>query len=196
MDQIDFNNIKIKLLTENNVINQFDCGNTDLNEFLQKDAIIQKNFMLNTSYLVYYDDKIVGFFTLSTDIINLKKLSDSYKEKFEGKEIKYKTFPAIKLGRLAIDKEFQQKGIGELLIQWIINYSLSISKNIGFRFISIDAYITAYKFYQKHYFQIVPKNLKQILEKFEKSKTRDKKAAEKMTIPMFLDLYKFKSLLS
>ncbi|KZX12322.1 GNAT family N-acetyltransferase [Methanobrevibacter curvatus] len=189
MEQINLKNIKIKLLNENHDLNDFDCGNEDLNEFLKKDSLFQKNIMLNTAYLAFYNGKIVGFLTISSDSLNLKKLGNKYKERFQDKEVGYKTFPTIKLGRFAVDKNFQDGGIGRVLIMWLINFAIQNSEKIGFRFINIDAYIIAFNFYKKYYFKPFPVDLEKIFRKYEKAKARDLKTANSMTLGMFLDLH-------
>jgi len=192
MNTIDFDKIKIRLINEDIDLNQFNCGNNDLNEFLKEDCIVQKKIMLNTTYLCIYNKEIVGFITISTDSINIKELGEEYEETFQNKEINYKRFPAIKIGRLAVDNKFQNKGIGEFLLHYLFEYLLKMSKELGFRFLSIDAYLSAYEFYTKNYFEVIPSHnekLEKIFQKFENSKIKNPEMANRMTISMFFDLY-------
>lgn len=100
MDGIDFKKIKIKILCGEDNTSQFHCEIDDISEFLKEDAIKQNNQMLNTIYVAHCKDKIIGFYTLSTDAISVKNLGKNYKEKFTDKNIGYKIYPALKLGRL------------------------------------------------------------------------------------------------
>jgi len=53
---------------------------------------------------------LLAFFALSADAIKINaKL-----------EIKYPVYPAIKIGRLAVDKKYKCKGVGSTLINWIL----------------------------------------------------------------------------
>lgn len=189
MIYLDFNKIKIKLLKENNDFRNFDCGNNDLNEFLKEDSLFQKNMMLNTTYLAFYREQLIGFLTVSADSINLRDLGENYKNFFQNKDIPYKRFPAIKLGRFAVDSSFQKNGVGNFLMKNFLDYIIYSSEKIGFRFVSVDAYIPAYKFYKNHYFEPISRNFDKTFEKYEKIKNIDLDNANKLTIQMFIDLY-------
>ena len=71
------------------------------------------NFLFNESldycrenlaivYLVYQGNKVLGYFSLSSDSVKINEKLD----------IKLKYYPSLKIGRLAVDKEFKRKGIG------------------------------------------------------------------------------------
>lgn len=198
MTTIDIEKIQIEPYDGKRNLSNFTCGHTDLDEFLKEDSIQQKEIMLNSTYLIIYDDNIIGFFTLSTDKIKLNNLENEYKQHFKDKNITYKEFPAIKLGRLGILEKLKGNGIGTFLINWIIYYSIGMSKNIGFRFITIDAYLgKPYEFYKKNHCKNIynPEKLKKEINKYEKLKERNHPDAYKRTVPMFIDLYKFKDYL-
>lgn len=109
---------------------EFDCGDDDLNEFLLKDSFINIDNSLSKIYLCQYEGQVIAFFSLSADSIKINKKL----------EIAYRTYPAIKIGRLAVHKDFQRMHIGSILIDWIIGFGLELRKDIGIRFISVDAY--------------------------------------------------------
>ena len=109
---------------------EFDCGDDDLNEFFLKDSLINIDNSLSKIYLCLYENKVVAFFSLSADSIKINKKL----------EIPYRTYPAIKIGRLAVHKDFQSMHIGSILIDWIVGFCLELRKDIGVRFISVDAY--------------------------------------------------------
>ena len=149
MSHVNFDKIEIVLYWCNQDVNQFDCGHEDINEFLQEDAFEQNKFMLNSTYLAYFDEKIIGFFTIFTDAIKIKELGEKYSEKFKNKNMVYDVYPAIKIGRLGVHKNYKKKGIGTYLLQWVFNLCIGISKDVGLRFITINAYMLVYEFYKK-----------------------------------------------
>ena len=55
-------------------------------------------------------EKISGYYTLSSNSISNDLIPDSFKKKLPKS---YLSLPAILLGRLAVDKDFQGKGIGK-----------------------------------------------------------------------------------
>ena len=124
---------------------EFDCGDDDLNEFLLEDSFINIDSSLSKIYLCLYEKKVVAFFSLSADSIKIN----------EKLEIAYRTYPAIKIGRLAVHKDFQRMHIGSILIEWVVGFCLELRKDIGVRFISVDAYNREriISFYNENFFE-------------------------------------------
>ena len=186
--KIELEKIDIKILSKNIDLNKFDCGNTDLNEFLIEDGIIQQKEMLNVTHIFIYEKKILGFLTLAMDNIDIKQLGKKYQKVYENKGISYKTIPTVKLGRFAIDKNYQKLGIGTFLIKWSQYCIIKFSKRIGVRFIAIDAYMDVIEFYSKNKFEMTNKtkqNLGKIIEKYKQTLKVDKKRAQQITIQCF-----------
>ena len=83
---------------------EFDCGDDDLNEFLLKDSLINIDNSLSKIYSCLYENNVVAFLSLSADSIKIN----------EKLEVEYRTYPAIKIGRLAVHKDFQRMHIGSI----------------------------------------------------------------------------------
>ncbi|MBJ6727340.1 GNAT family N-acetyltransferase [Geomesophilobacter sediminis] len=92
----------------------FDCGETELNRYLQMTARqhLQKG-IANTYVLVRREEpsKILGYFTLSFLQVDLTELPAQYRNKLPKTSL-----PAAKLGRLAIDRKCQGNNYGRLLL--------------------------------------------------------------------------------
>lgn len=86
----------------------------------------------------------MGFFALSTDSIKFKD-DDEFKTT-------YPYYPAIKIGRIGVSRNYQKKGIGGQIINWVVGLCLKKRNCFGIRFISVDAYSDAKKFYENNYF--------------------------------------------
>lgn len=145
MNSINFNNLKIiKADTELLSTINFDCGDEDLNEFLLKDSFDNINNKLSIIFLCYFQKELVGFFTLSADSI---KINNKLK-------INYRTYPAVKIGRFAVSKDYQNQSIGSLMINWIIGFCRYLSNYVGIRFLSVDAYNNekTIRFYENNLF--------------------------------------------
>lgn len=135
------------LCEEHNTID-FDCGDKDLNEFIKKDALKQKKEGWNTTYVATEIGckKVIGFFALSQDSITI---SSETKRKF-GNE--YTSIPAIKIGRFAVDKKYQNKGIGQYILKYAIGFIIqNICPLIGGIYITLDAYSNKSEWYKKHF---------------------------------------------
>lgn len=146
-------NYYFEILNEKHDLSNFECDSNDLTNFLKNDALKQQDMNFNLTQLVICDNEIVGFFSLLTDTLKLKTLENNNLKK----EIKLELdisenneIPAIKIGRLAIDKKYSKKGLGSHILRNILLSILNLSKTkVGLRFVTVDAYATALNFYVK-----------------------------------------------
>ena len=94
---------------------------------------------------VRYFDILVGYFTLINDIIQGEEISD--------KDAKpgyiYETYPAMKIARLATDKDWERKGIGTYMLMLSIAYAIRLNQVSACRFITVDALNGIVPFYIK-----------------------------------------------
>ena len=138
-------------------IKQFDCEDEKLNSFLSEKAIHYQNELLSTTTIIIEKNHAIGYYSLLTDSLKISKTqfesNTSYKKKikelisFEKRFVT--TFPAIKIGRLGIDKQYKGKGLGKLIVNSIIIDAIKINNQIGCKFITVDAYQTSTQFYEK-----------------------------------------------
>lgn len=124
--KIPVSDLKISLLSLDRDITHFDCGNDDLNDFICSDAKDQMKSRMNTTYISSYKDKIIAYFTLSSDSIKINREDQEYIG------LKYSAYPAVKIGRLAVDKEYVHRGIGSIIILWVIGLALDLCDQIGY----------------------------------------------------------------
>lgn len=152
-----------------NILQKFDCGDEDLNDFLQKEAIIYEKSLLAKTYLLIHQnaENIIGFYSVLNDKVSIEetKSKTAFNQKIKSELTHYKNhlkdLPTVKIGRLGIDKNYQNKGYGELIIE-NIKYSFSNRTNkTGCHLIMVDSYKKSKKFYEKNGFSeypIKPKN--------------------------------------
>ena len=76
-------------------------------------------------------------------------IESSYESLFLIPNVNLRAIPAIKIGRLAIDKTYKGKGLGSLIIHNIINDCLELNERQACRLITIDAYKQSVSFYEK-----------------------------------------------
>ncbi len=101
---------------------------------------------ISTTFLFFFKEEIIGFFCCSGDSIRLGG-KEKKTGKLDGKPIP--EFPAIKIGRLGRDKKIKGKKIGEEILKWAIGYIQELSKRIGVRFITVDAYPNKVSWYEQ-----------------------------------------------
>lgn len=151
MHKIIIDDIKIMPLTSEYDFESFYCGNDDIDEFLKNYALAEQDDKLSRTYLVILNNDVIGFFSLAASSIEVLAIetTDSIEQFSES------VYPAIDIPKLAIDKKFQRKGIGEYTLKAAIGKILSISEDIGCRYITLDSVKDKVGFYKKYGFKIV-----------------------------------------
>jgi predicted GNAT family N-acyltransferase len=153
---LEFKDIKlIRLEPETNIL-PFDCGDTDLNGFLFDDAKNYSKDLIAVTYLIQDNEKTIAYFNYLNDKISHTDLDGSI-EKFAARvgillpkeKSHYKSYPAVKIGRLAVHIDYQKGGgYGKKIINF--TKGLFTNKNkTGCKFITVDAYRDSLKFYEK-----------------------------------------------
>lgn len=128
----------------------FDCGDDDLTEFFHKDAIPHKKELVGVTYCYYSkkDNEAIGFFTVSNNAIRTK----GFKEQLDSRK-QYPFYPAVKIGRLGVNKIYQGCGLGSQIMT-MVKFAFTYSNKTGCRFITVDAYNSPPQllFYEKNGF--------------------------------------------
>lgn len=146
----------IRRLCEDETISSFYCGDSDLDDFILNEAPLYRDSLLSVNYVMEEEDDSVAFFSLSNDKISIHDFEDKTNfnrfrsHKFVNKK-RIKSYPAVKIGRFAIESKFQGNGIGSVLLDFIKGYFL-VDNKTGCRFITVDAYKSAVSFYEKNGF--------------------------------------------
>ena len=152
---------KMIVLSEETIISDFDCGNEDLNEFFNNDALDYKRQMLSQTCFFRHisSGAVVCAFSFSASSIKTADLPGSRRKKVKEnipREKSLNSYPGILIGRLGVSTEFSGQGIGTQLIEIIRDFCLLNFPDFV-RFLFVDAYnepdIVA--FYQKNKFTLV-----------------------------------------
>lgn len=152
---------RLRRLRLGDKIQSFDCGDEDLNDFILNEAGLYREALLSVTYVL--EDKgnnnVAAYFSLANDKISMSDFESKTefnrfrKQKFVN-EKRIRSYPAIKIGRLAIDKSVQRQRIGEYLLEFIEDYFIIDNKS-GCRFVTVDAYVDAIPFYIKNDYQFL-----------------------------------------
>jgi GNAT superfamily N-acetyltransferase len=152
MEIIPHKDLHIESLTNRHNPNSFNCKSDDLNDFLKTDALKDQEVMVSKTYLCYWKEKIVGFFSILSDTIEVKAIDDD-----SVKDYPYAKYPGIKIARLAVDREFERRDVGTFLVLAAIGAAMSVSDIIGCRYLTVDSKTDSIDFYKKVHFKIVKK---------------------------------------
>ena len=155
------NDCEMIALSEEHLISDFDCGNVDLNEFFNDDALAYKRQMLSRTFFFRHiaSGAVVCAFSFSASAIKTAELPGSRRKKvkeYVPREKSLKSYPALLIGRLGVASEFSGQGIGSILMDIIKDFCLSNFPDFV-RYLLVDAYNepAVLKFYQKSNFATV-----------------------------------------
>lgn len=141
--------------TNSLAVKSFDCGNKDLNDFLCTDEVGKyESEYLGKTTLVYYDGELIAYYTVSNDLLR-KEYLQTFRSFTKLGEYRLEGIPAITIGRLAVDKKWQNRGIGRTIIQRIAMYALDTSKYSGTRLLLVQSKQEAFDFYKALGFDFV-----------------------------------------
>ncbi len=134
-DGVDFCKLDIELLTpELRQLGQgFRCVRGEFVTYWKQGRIQREvDSYLCQCWMVRVEDALAGYITLLAD---KSQVEDALLAR---ESVKYRTFPAIKIGLLAVDR--RTKGLGVRLVEWAIDYVITeVVPVVGVRFITVDA---------------------------------------------------------
>lgn len=163
-------------LTDDYQFKAFDCGNSDLNDFLLSDAKNYAKRLLSVTYLIENENEIIAFFSVSNDRISIRESDKAVWRKIK-KEFPYSKhrsdYPAVKIGRLGVNLTHQTSHIGTYILDFVKKTFITNNRT-GCAFITVDSLPSAIPFYQKNGFKFL--------------KTSTNPQSTENTIPMYYDL--------
>ena len=150
---MDFSNFTFRQIETDTEIKSFDCGDADLNDFLVSDA---KNYLRSMMALTYLlednsECKTVAYYSLLNDKIVFDPEEKLFWNRLNRKIVnskRRKEYPAVKIGRLAVSKDYAGNHIGEAILLQVKHMFATMSRS-ACRFITVDAYAAAVPFYER-----------------------------------------------
>lgn len=132
-DKFNPKDFTIEKLGEKANLSGFCCNENDdlgLDEFIHKEALDYQQEGMGVTYLFYNNSKIVGYITVAMGSIGVKTTKlriHSYSDKVR--------YPAVLLGRLAVQNGLRRRSIGKCMAYWCIGLAKELSADIGCRFV-------------------------------------------------------------
>jgi GNAT superfamily N-acetyltransferase len=122
----------------------FDCGNFELNEWLKKRSRKNEGSGASRTYVVTVEQKIIAYYCLATGSIISITATGKVRRNMPD------PIPVMVIGRLAVDRNWQGKGIGYGLVRDGILRTSQASAIAGIRAIIVHALNEeAKQFYEK-----------------------------------------------
>lgn len=157
-------------------VEEFDCDDEDLNEFLTSEQVANyQRDLLGKTYLVYRRDpwELLAYYTVASDRFEIPK---DWIKKSMAISLDVKIFPALLLGRFAVQKNLQGTGVGSILLKHV--FTEAMDSNQAIRFVRLVAHHKSVRFYRNRGFAFVSDR--------DEEKADDPKAKPRM----FFDLAK------
>ena len=139
------------LLTAQHQLDDFVCGVDSLDDWLKKRAYTNQINGASRTYVVTDEQKVVGYYCLASGALELKNTPSSIRRNMPD------PVPVAILGRLAIDKTYQGKGIGVALLQNAVIRTAKAAEIVGIRGLLVHALsLEAKAFYEHQGFVVSP----------------------------------------
>lgn len=122
-----------ELLTADHVVTSFDCGDEALNEWLNRRAPRNQREGSSRTWVVAHDNQVVAFYASSTAAI--ARIEATRRASRNQPD----PLPAILLGRLAVDRNHQGKGLAAALLKHFLLNALDVAALTGVRLVLVHA---------------------------------------------------------
>lgn len=141
-----------ELLSDHHVIDDFDCGETSLNDWLRRRGLQNQASGASRTYVACTRSRIVaGYYCLSASMISHAAAIGSVRRNMPD------PVPMMLLGRLAADVKWRGQGIGPALMKDAVLRTLEVSESVGVRGLMVHALSEqAKRFYKGWDFQESP----------------------------------------
>ncbi len=125
---IDFSQVKVERLAKYHNLNNFDCEDEDINDFIKNDAYGYQEKKIAITTVFIYNEEIIGFYSSAADSIKLNE-SEEILHSIDDKPIR--EFPAIKIARVGRDKTYAKMSVGHNILKYAIGQILACSELVG-----------------------------------------------------------------
>ena len=152
--------MKLVPLTSDYELSDFDCGDSDLNDFLLKDAKSALELRIANTFILDDDGRIVAYFCLLNDRVSRNEITNSRWKKIKDSfpvSKQFRSYPCIKIGRFAVSLDYRGRKVGSDLMDLVKDLLNEAQSQSAFRYITVDAYLSAIPFYEKNGFKSLNK---------------------------------------
>ena len=140
-------------LQAEHVVSAFDCGEPVLNDWLRRRALQNQQSGSSSTYVILDGIRVVGYYSLAAGSVARDTAPGRVRRNMP------EPVPVVVLGRLAIDRAFQNQGLGRGLLRDAVLRIMTAADIIGVRAILVHALSEgAKRFYEEHGFVPSPIN--------------------------------------
>ena len=122
-----------QLLAAEHVVSEFDSGVPSLDEWLRRRALVNQAKGASRTYVLSDTDRVVAFYALAASAVASGAAPGRFKRNMP------EPIPVVVLGRLAIARSHQGRGLGRALFQDAVQRVIHASEAIGIRGLLVHA---------------------------------------------------------
>lgn len=139
-------------LTADHQLNTFNCGETSLDEWLKRRALLNQSNGASRTFVVVDESQLVmGYYALAAGAVHHQDATRSIRQNMPD------PIPVMVLARLAVDIRTQGMQLAAGLLRDAVDRSLAVAKNTGVRALLVHAlHERAKQFYLYFGFQASP----------------------------------------
>ena len=121
-------------LTADHQLNTFNCGETSLDEWLKRRALLNQSNGASRTFVVVDESQLVmGYYALAAGAVHHQDATRSIRQNMPD------PIPVMVLARLAVDIRTQGMQLGAGLLRDAVDRSLAVAKNTGVRALLVHA---------------------------------------------------------
>lgn len=124
----------VRKLAGSDVVEPFDCGQSALNQFLQRFALVNQKSNSSQTYVSCHSGTVVGFYSLAVGSI---EPSNAASQVIKG--MPQRPVPVMILARLAVDLQHQGAGLGKALLKNVLLRTAQAADIAGMRALLVHA---------------------------------------------------------
>jgi len=147
--------ITVSQFTSPDEFSDFQCEKTEYSDFVQKPEEAQRyqKQNLGITYAFEYQGKPVGFVTLAMAGLRKVRLEEERQDQKSG----VRDVPSLLLGHWARDSRYIGKGVGKIMMAWVLARASEVGMQIGCRYVILGSEPDMVEHYKKHYsFEQIP----------------------------------------
>ena len=132
-------------------VSNFECGVPELDDWLKRRALQNEADRASRTFVVTAGNLVVGYYALATGAVSREEATGRVRRNMP------EPIPVMLLARLAVDREYQGKGLGVALLRDALLRTLRASEVAGIRAVLLHAVDDSGKrFYLHHGFAESP----------------------------------------
>jgi GNAT superfamily N-acetyltransferase len=132
-------------LNESHDLATFDSGVPVLDDWLKKRALANEEKGASRTYVVTAGGRVVGYYALATGVVSAQQATGRIRRNMPD------PIPVMVLGRLAVDKAFQDRGLGAALLRDSLLRTRQAADIVGIRAMLVHAISAeAKRFYERY----------------------------------------------